>query len=63
MVLGILTLITAEVAFGEAQVVDGVQEVGLAATVAAGDPNNTLPETVGPVAVVFELGKRYVSNR
>jgi hypothetical protein len=63
MILGVLGLVAAELAFSEAEIVNGVQQVGFAAAVAPGDANDAPAETVSPVRIVLELGKRYVSNR
>ena len=62
LVPGILPLVAAEIALGEAEVVNGVQQVGLAAAIPARNAYNAPVKTEGPVRIVLELGERYVTD-
>jgi hypothetical protein len=53
--MGILCIRTSEIAFGEAQVIYRIQEVGLANTVWSADTDDPGMELKGPVNVVFKL--------
>jgi len=44
-----------EIALGKAQVVDGVEQIGLSNAIAAADANNPFVESEGGLFVVFEL--------
>lgn len=57
LVLGILPLVAAKVAFGEAQVINGIQQVGFAAAITAGNTHNALFKGIGGMRIVLELGK------
>jgi hypothetical protein len=57
LVLGILAFAAGKIAAGEAKIVDGIEQVGFAGAVAAGDPYNPVPEGKGRLTVIFELNE------
>ena len=48
-----------EITFGEAEIVNGIQQAGFAGAVVAADANNIFFKFKRTVAVVFELSKGY----
>lgn len=59
LVLGVLAFVAGKVTAGEAEVVDGVQQVGFAGAVSAGDAYHPLVEPKVLPGIIFKLGERY----
>jgi hypothetical protein len=55
--LYVLLVAAREIAFGKTEVIEGVEQVGLAHTVVATDADNSFSEPEGRLAVVLELKK------
>ena len=54
-------ILAGKIAFGETEVVDGIQEVGLSDAVAPADTHNPFREAERGLPVVLELHQRYLS--
>jgi hypothetical protein len=48
-----------KIAFGETQIMNGIQQIGFAHTISAANANNALGKNKLLVEVVFELEQRY----
>lgn len=55
LVLGILAFAAGKIAAGKAEIVDGVEQIGLAGAVPAGDAYDPVLEGKGLLRVIFEL--------
>jgi hypothetical protein len=58
-ILYILVFSRTEIAFGETEVINGVQQVCLAGTIMPGDPHDPPGKVEYPVGIILKLGKRY----
>jgi hypothetical protein len=55
VILGILGFVAGKIAFGEAEIVYRVQQVGFSDAIGAGDANDAVFEFEGRLLVIFEL--------
>ena len=56
-VKNILLILAREIAFGKAEIMNSIEQIGLANAIAAGDSDNPLGEGKLRMKVVFELKK------
>jgi hypothetical protein len=57
-----MKLLRAKIALRVAQIIDGVEQVGLPAAIGARDAGNGLRKAVFSMPVIAELGKRYLGK-
>jgi hypothetical protein len=54
----IVTINPGKIAFGEAEIVNGIEQIGFANPIAAGDTNDPLSKLEGPAIIILELGQQ-----
>ena len=57
--LNIGRIATGKVAFGETEIVDGIEEIRLAYAIAPAYPHDSLGKLIGLMKIVLELENRY----
>jgi hypothetical protein len=57
--MNVLQIRFGKIAFCETQIIDCVQQIGLANAVAAANANNPFIETEGCMGIIFKLDERY----
>jgi hypothetical protein len=57
--MNIQLILTGKITFGEAEVMDGIQQIGFTNSITAADTNNAFGELKLLVKIVLELKQRY----
>ena len=59
-VMNIYRVCSQKITFGKAEVMNGIQQIGFANSIASANANDAFIKLIGILRVIFELIKRYI---